>query len=130
MAIVVDGGIEFGGGDNLVDEAPIEGLLGADGFAEPEHFAGAAVADDHGEPLGCAARRDGAARCANLANGYVVGCDCKVAGNVELVATADDHAVQAGDGGLADVAETVVRFDECAHPFPVVGALLEELLLL
>src|SRR3954454_4775898 len=97
--------------DDLVDEAPFEGGLGADGFVEPEHLAGTAVADDDGEPLSGPAGGHGAAGGANLADRDVVGGYGEVASNVELVATADDHAVEASDGGLADVAEAVMGLD-------------------
>jgi hypothetical protein len=65
-----------------------------------------------------------------MADDDVVGGNGKVAGNVKLVAAADNHAVEASDGRLANVAKAGVGFDEGPHPLPGVGALLEESLLL
>ena len=88
------------------------------------------VGTDHGAGLDARLVENGSG-----ADGDVVGCHREVAGYVELVAAAHDHAVEAGDSGLADVAEAVVgfglgsdgdesmcyRFNLRGNPFPMIS---------
>ena len=126
LAQGVDRGVQLRARHGAIDPAPLERLLGADGPVEQEHLASATIADEQRQPLRGAAGRHAAARRADVAEDDVVRGDRQVAGQVQLVAAADGHAVEAGNDRLGASPDGIDGRDEVAHPGPVVVGPLEE----
>ena len=112
-----DFGGELVGGDDFVDQAPVEGLLGGVAAAEEPDFAGAFFADGAGEVSGSQSGVEGADAGSVLSEDGVFGGDGEVAEEVEDVSAADGDAVDGGDDGFGDVADDAVEgfdFEESA----------------
>src|SRR5919201_190439 len=123
----VDLRVELRRGNRPVDEAPLRGPRGGDLVAHQHDLARAAVADHDRQPLGRAADQDRTVLRPDVADVDVVAHHGEVARHLELVTAADADAVDAGDGGLADLAEPVVSVLERAEPLPVLVRLAEVL---
>ena len=117
----VDHVIELVGRHRPVDEAPLRRLLCGYLVAEQDDLARAPVADHQLEPLRGAPGRDTAVLETDVADVGVVDDHREVAGHLQLVPAADRHAVDAGDGRLADLSQPVVHVLEGAEPLPVAG---------
>src|SRR4029453_7142780 len=121
----VDLGVELGGRDDAVHEAPLLALLRRDLLAHQDDLASAAVADHDRQPLRRAARGHRPVLGPDVPDEGVVDHDREVAGHLELVSAADRDPVDPSDGRLADLAEPVVGVLEGAEPLPVLGWLAE-----
>ena len=130
VAVVVDRGIELGARHDAVDPAPVERGLRADRPVQHDHLAGAPVSDQQRHPLGRASGRQRATGWTDVAEHDVIGRDGKVAGNVQLVASTNDHAVESGNDRFRAAADGLDHLDEATHPVPVVVGPAQELLLL
>src|SRR5438105_4473459 len=86
---LVDLRVELGRGNDPVDEPPFRGLGGRDLLAHEDDLAGAAVADEHGEPLRRAAGGDGAVLETDVADERVLDHHRQVARHLQLVTAAD-----------------------------------------
>src|ERR1700716_29920 len=76
---VLDGGVQLGGGNDLVDEAHLARLLGGVAVVDEPHLARLLVADMTRKQGGAPARVDGANLGADLSELGGVGCNCQVA---------------------------------------------------
>ena len=90
------------GGDDLVDQADRQRLVGLDEPAGEDQVLGPARADQAGQPLGAAGARDDAEQHLGLAERGVVGGDPDVGAQRELAAAAERVAGDRRDDGLGD----------------------------
>src|SRR4029453_14137092 len=125
---VVDLGVELRGRHDAVHEAPLLALLRRDLLAHEHDLASPPVADHDRQPLRRAAGRHRSMLGAYVAYESVVDHDREVAGHLEFVAAADGDPVDARDGRLADLPQSVVRVLEGTEPLPVLGRLVEVVL--
>ena len=122
--------VELGARHHLVHQPPLQRLGGRYLLVQEQNLARAPVAHHQRQKLGRARRRHAAMAGADLANIDVAGGNGQIAAQVEFVAAADHHAIQAGDARLAQVAQPVMTFDKVGHPLVIVARASQEGLLL
>jgi hypothetical protein len=115
-----NGVIKLGVGYNLVDQAPVEGGPGIDPFTQPKNLARSPVSNHHRQPLRRTTCGNAAHFCANLANAHMIGSDSQVTGHVELISTANNHAIEPGNRRLANIAQDINAVCEESHPLPII----------
>src|ERR1041384_785890 len=127
MGHLIDGGIQVLPRDDAVEKAPFQRLCGADRFAEKEHLARSPVSDDHRQPLRGPRSGDAAARYPHMTDESIIGRDGEVAGDLQLIPPADDHAVDAGNRGFSKRPEAFKSLDKDSHPLVEVRGALREI---
>ena len=100
------------GGDDLVDEADGQRLVGPHLPAGEDQVLGSARADQAGQPLRAAAARDDAEQDLGLAEPGLLAGDAEVAGQRQLATAAEREAGDRRDGGPRDVGHRVERPEE------------------
>lgn len=104
-------GFEICEGDDSVDEAHFEGLVGVVLAAEVPDFPGFFLADDAGEVTGAEAAIEAADLGAGLAEARVVCGDGEIANDVEDMAAADGVACDHGDDGFGQGADFFLEIE-------------------
>ncbi len=113
-----------------VHKTPGFRLGSRDFFVEEKDLPRSPITYDEGKELRGAGQSHAAMAGAYLADIDVIGGHGQVATQVEFIAAAHHNAVQASDGGLANVAQPLVHLNEITHPFPIIARAFKELFLL